>query len=619
MRNQTNLNRAGVLALAIALSLGGGASCNDNDDNVQDDHVPAEGGDGGTQAGGSNAGGTAGDTGGSEAGTGGTANPGPVRVRVSGSAQKGPIVAGSSVTVFGLDSELEPTGTAFPSQTEDNLGSFDVSANLTEELIEAVIQGAFYDELTGQLSETSIVLRALAAAEPDTDIRVNLLTTASKNRIRYLVGQGEEFDAAVAQAEDEVLRAFGIEDDSLAAFTSMDITGSTASDAALIALSAILLQYADDHSDSEGEKVAQLGVAVTHLASDLEEDGVLDDKGLHDGLAAAAARLDVDAVTANLEEIYAGLGEPISVPDIEPFVETVASAAPWRFAPPLPVPRTGHCACAVNDKIYVMGAAQGPSLPLDDVFQYDPATGQSEPRAPMPTIRAFAACSVVDGIIYAIGGYMDYLGDEDAVDAYDPAQDAWTTKTALPVGRQYHTSATVSGKIYVMGGWQPSTSSRTASAMVYDPVQDAWQSVSPLPTGLSSLTSATVSGKIYTFGGDSDGGTSSAVYAYDPIADAWSPRASMPTARTAATAVALGGKIYVIGGSGESDSRGTVEEYDPLTDSWTTKISMNVPRSSATGVVWGDRAYAIGGSLFDSQGELAWSPVVETYDPTKDH
>lgn len=315
MKKQSYYSYVSFLAMSLALVLGS-ASCNDSADDVPS--TPRGGGahDGGTAGGGAsgaqNAG--AGATVSTDGGSGGAAEL--VRVRVSGNAQKGPIVAGSSVTVFGLDSGLESTGTSFPSQTEDNLGSFDVSANLIEDFVEVVAQGPFYDELTGHLSETSIVLRAIASAAPETDIRVNLLTTASKERIRYLVRGGQEFEAAVAQAEAEVLSAFGIEDDTLDAFTAMDITGPSQSDATLIAVSAILLQYAADHSSSEGEKVAKLSLAVSTLAADLKEDGVLNDTGLGAGLSTAAVRLDVAAVTANLEQIYSKLGQSILVPDM---------------------------------------------------------------------------------------------------------------------------------------------------------------------------------------------------------------------------------------------------------------------------------------------------------------
>jgi N-acetylneuraminic acid mutarotase len=621
MNSQRNLSRVGLLAVSIALGLGG-MSCADDEDKVGP-VTPAEGG---TEAeAGAGAGGTAG-TAGVTGGGGANPDPDPVRVHVSGTAQKGPIVAGSSVNVFGLDSELEPTGTVFPSQTEDSLGSFDVSGNLTEELVEVVVQGPFYDELTGKLSETSIVLRALAAATPDTALQVNLLTTASKNRIRFLVRQGQQLDAAVAQAEDEVLSAFGIEDDSLEAFTAMDITGSTASDAALIALSAILLQYADDHSDSEGEKIAQLGLAVTKLASDLEEDGVLDDTGFRRGIAIAAVRLDVPAVTANLEAIYSGLGQSISVPDIEPFVAAVTTPAPWKFGTSMPVERSAHCACAVDNKIYVMGGT-GPTWGLDSVFQYDLATDQWEPKAPLPAPHSHSSCSVVDGIIYVIGGQPSAIPSiplaDAPVEAYDPAGDAWTRKSAMPLARWRLTSTTINGKIYVVGGHtndhfdegNPFAPQQTDRVDVYDPAEDAWDPASPAPTKLAGHASAAVSGKIYVFGGFAENGvdpSSAAVYQYDPIADAWTPRASMGAARAGATAVALGARIYVIGGHNMQGPVGTVDEYDPSTDSWTTKTAMNVVRSDAAGVLLGDLTYVIGGSRFSSEA------IIETYDLTKD-
>lgn len=619
IKNQRSLSCAGLLAAAIALGLGG-LSCADDKD--RHEPVTAEGGseaEAGAGAGGTS--GIAGVTGGG----GANPDPHPVRVRVSGNAQKGPLVAGSSVNVFGLDAELEPTGTVFPSQTEDSLGSFDVSVNLTEELVEVVAQGPFYDEMTGKLSETSIVLRALAAATPDTDLRVNLLTTASKNRIRHLVRQGQEFDAAVARGEREVLSAFGIEDDSLQAFTAMDITGSTASDAALIALSAILLQYAADHSDSEGEKVAQLGLAVTKLASDLEEDGVLDDAGFRRDIATAAVRLDVAAVTSNLEEIYSELGQSISVPSIKPFVAPVTAPAPWKFGTSMPVTRAGHCACAVDDKIYVMGGT-GATWGVDSVIRYDPATDQWEARASLPQPHAYSSCSVVDGIIYVIGGQPSADARIPAVDApveaYDPAGDSWTRKSAMPLTRWRFTSTAINGKIYVVGGHKhdhfdegnPFAPQQTDRVDIYDPAEDAWDPASPAPTKLAGHASAAVSGKIYVFGGFAENGVdpSAAVYQYDPITDAWTPRASMGAPRAGATAVALGGRIYVMGGDNGQKPVGTVDEYDPSTDSWTTKTAMNVVKSDAAAVLLGDLTYVIGGSLFSSEA------IVETYDPTKD-
>lgn len=594
-------SRAGLLVLGVALGLGG-ASC--TKDSAKDVHssAPTDGG-----AGGVGDAGRAGDA-------GGVHDPGPVRVRVSGSAQKGPIGVGSSVTVFGLDPTLEPTGSAFPSQTEDSLGSFDVSANLAEDLIEVVIQGPFYDELTGRLSETSTVLRALAAVEPSTEIKVNLLTTVAKNRIRYLVGDGQDFDAAVVQAEQEVLNAFGIDGDGLEAFTSMDLTGSSASDAALIALSAILLQYADDHSSSEGEKVAQLSIAVSNIAKDLEEDGQLDDVGLRTKLPRAAVRLDVAAVAANLEQIYSGLGRAIVVPDIKQFVETVAAPAPWRFVPSPPlVEQSSHCVCATGGKIYIIGGTDN-NEPAPYLLRYDPATGHWESRANLLDAQVGSTCSVVDGVIYAIHhGYPPSVAD--SVEAYDPAQDAWTRKASIPPygpsDRASVTSATINGKIYVAGGVQNQPSD---DLFVYDPAQDAWESLGPLPLATFGTTAAAVAGRLYLFGGYSSGGNHdalAAVYEYDPVTKTWSQRASMPKGRGFAGAVAIGGKIYV---AGASDDGSGMEEYDPVMDSWTTKTSMNI--RGGRGLAFNDvdgLAYVVGAGT-----TIEGPSIAQTYDPAKD-
>ena len=87
----------------------------------------------------------------------------PPRVDVRGSVQKGPFALGSSVTVYPADDRAHPDGRAFPTQTSNALGEFELSVpHRGLAFVEA--RGFHYPEATGNLSHAPRTLRARARA-----------------------------------------------------------------------------------------------------------------------------------------------------------------------------------------------------------------------------------------------------------------------------------------------------------------------------------------------------------------------------------------------------------------------------------------------------------------------
>jgi N-acetylneuraminic acid mutarotase len=545
-------------------------------------------------------------------GGGGGGGGGAGGVRVQGNAQKGPLITGSSVTVFPLDSTLVATGLSYASQISSDLGSFSLTSPINDPFAEVVASGFYFDELTAALSAAPLTIRALTPVSSTTTVRVNLITTMMKDRVRFLVQSGATFAAASDQAKNEVLAIFGIDGTLLGDPTTMDVSGSSASDAALIAVSAILLQHATTFSGSEAEKVAKLSLTISNIASDLGPDGTLNPAStLPDELVTSTHALDIPTVTANLTTIYANQGISITVPDITAYVDPLMSQYPWQPLASLPAPRFLHASSAVNGKIYVIG---GVAASLDGaVLEYDPIADSWTPRASMPTPRASLSCETVAGKIYAIGGH-DGVDFSDKVEEYDPVLNTWSTKTALPGGRAHAASAVVGGKIYIISGVL-SGYVYTPVVSEYDPVGNSWSTKTPIPTARDFPVGAALNGKIYVAGGeDGMGNRLTTLDEFDPVGNSWASRAPMQYGRDRAAAAVVAGRLYVLGGHNGNATLPMNEEYDPIGNSWVDKKSMNYQRSLFSASVDTGLIYVFGG---DDQGTVR--EFAESYDPTKDN
>ena len=179
---------------------------------------------------------------------------------IVGVSQKGPFLVGSSVTIQELDGHsLTQTGNSFRASVKSDLGDFVVKGvNLVSQYALLEVNGYYRNEVTGEKSEGMIALRAVTDLSDRSHVNVNLLTHLESGRVLTLVqNAGLTFAEAKAQAEREVLAAFGIAD-KLERTEDLDLfTGEGG--AVLIALS--VLMQGDGSAADLSERVARAALS----------------------------------------------------------------------------------------------------------------------------------------------------------------------------------------------------------------------------------------------------------------------------------------------------------------------------------------------------------------------
>ena len=297
----------------------------------------------------------------------------------------------------------------------------------------------------------------------------------------------------------------------------------------------------------------------------------------------------------------------------------------WIKLAPFPEPAEELLGAAANGKLYVFcGLAPGWN-PMGLVYEYDPATDKWTKKKPMPLASHHVSFTEHKGKIYAFGGFvLPQAGPPawvpiDNAWEYDPASDSWRALAPLPTKRGSPVAASVAEKIYVIAGANvlpgspavhPARPHYSVSVVEeYDPAANTWRARAPIPTPRNHAVAGVVNGKIYVIGGrvgaafvSSGSSNVGVVEEYDPAADAWGPpKARMPSPRSAMAAGAYQGRIYVTGGEGQ-DYRSmftwrAFESYDPATNTWSTLASMPVSRHGLAGAIVGDRLHMVSGDV----------------------
>ncbi|WP_405328811.1 phosphoglycerate mutase family protein [Fibrobacter sp.] len=200
---------------------------------------------------------------------------------ISGIAQKGPFVFGTSVTVteaskeFNNETYQKAEGCIL---TNDGRYTFnEVHSNANCVKIRAT--GFYRNEVTGKVSSSPITLAAKTCSPEHAN--VNILTHITIPRIEQLTMNHIDFAEAKAQAEREAFAAFGIDTVQLYSqpyFTDgrterpvaedLDMFGNSEYSAALLAISAMIQ---GDRSENDMMNLAN------NLAEDLKGDGIWND------------------------------------------------------------------------------------------------------------------------------------------------------------------------------------------------------------------------------------------------------------------------------------------------------------------------------------------------------
>ncbi len=238
-----------------------------------------------------------------------------VKSTLSGKIEKGPFLTGSKITLYELDNELKQTGkNIFKTETTDDNGDFIFGSKmaLVSQFVELEISGYFYNEVTGEISSSSITLNALADVSGKSKVNVNIITHLVYKRIKNLVSDGLSFSDAQKQAHKELLKVFRITKE-VKNSDDISLTDGTEDAAVLLAISAVLL-----HNKSEGK----FSEYIAKLSNDFATDGIISDSTLMEQIHTGQKNVYSIQVMENLKSYFSERGEEIEVENIRKFIDS---------------------------------------------------------------------------------------------------------------------------------------------------------------------------------------------------------------------------------------------------------------------------------------------------------
>lgn len=190
----------------------------------------------------------------------------PTNFNVGGKVEKGPFVRGTAIQMQPLDVDLDETGESFTSTITDNEGTFTFGSKLLKSpYVKLSASGYYFNEVTGELSKGTLALNAVANLQNAADVNLNILSHLKYQRVMDLVAKdGKSFKEANNQAQEEVLKTFGLEKYAKTDVNHFSITSGTDEAAALIAVSSLIL-----YNRSE----AQITEYLSQLSEEFAEDG----------------------------------------------------------------------------------------------------------------------------------------------------------------------------------------------------------------------------------------------------------------------------------------------------------------------------------------------------------
>jgi len=172
------------------------------------------------------------------------------------------------------------------------------------------------------------------------------------------------------------------------------------------------------------------------------------------------------------------------------------AARTWSEAAPLPMPRGGHAAVAMEDGIHVIGGGNDRTT-LADHDVYDPRSNTWRSLPPLPRSEGSPAAAVLEGSLYAVGGRSG-SADFGAVDIYDPVRRTWST--GPPVEPRGTSGAVVyCGALHVFGGESQARRQSLDEALRLGP--RGWESLPRMPTGRNFARAVFFEAAVYVVGG----------------------------------------------------------------------------------------------------------------------
>ena len=280
------------------------------------------------------------------------------------------------------------------------------------------------------------------------------------------------------------------------------------------------------------------------------------------------------------------------------------------LAPAQLSPRRGQSSVWTGASMVIYGgvgiAGECPrTCALGDGAAYDPNSNTWTPIAPAPLVprSGHSALWVQNRMVIWGGAAEDGAALADGA-FYDPATDSWTALPASPLeARVGHRAVGTTHRMLVWGGSSDvSDGARDfADGAVYSPVTNTWSPMAPGPLSARTTVASVWTGKeMLVWGGY---GRSAACTrcplgdgaAYDVDTNSWSPMAPSPlSGRGGHRAVWTGRDMLVWGGSDvEPQSDGAL--FGPAGNSWARVVPGPLPARQEHAVIWTGRQLLVWG------------------------
>ena len=224
--------------------------------------------------------------------------------QLSGNTQKGPCLEDGELVIQPVDADLNQVGTHYMGFTSDNLGSYDIPAEIPELYAEIFFEGECHNEITGgsEVQKLSGIIKVT-----DTVNNINPLTKMRSTVARWLFNDISSsttgnIDASMIEAERLILIYLGMPVLDKR-FTEMNLENAGIHDAVLALINSMILY---------GHTEAEQGAYIVRIAN-----GVISgDLALKAEIATTIAVLPLIVIKENLERRYAELGLIMDVPPI---------------------------------------------------------------------------------------------------------------------------------------------------------------------------------------------------------------------------------------------------------------------------------------------------------------
>ena len=232
---------------------------------------------------------------------------------VSGRAEKGPFKSGTTITMQPLDLTANALGTAQTTMTFDDCGNYAFRNTLFKyPYVQVSANGLFFNEVDDyNTRDTQISLQGYADLQNGSKVNVNVVTHLISERVINLVIGGLNFDAALSQAQGELLSAFGLQRLNDKSFTQVSITDGDDYAAGLLAISMPLLY---------SRKGSELISWMTRLRYDFADDGKFTEQN-KEQYKKDRNNLSLSYNVQRLIEKYNGYGVTISVKELKYFYD----------------------------------------------------------------------------------------------------------------------------------------------------------------------------------------------------------------------------------------------------------------------------------------------------------